>query len=178
MTLITCCLRQASRGVMEVLFFTVARLAPLDDARIHDQLVCRIVSTLTHQNMLLGMEQLPAGGAGGGRATSASIMRTSNAAAGMMRSQLADRLLAFFAQLTRHFQGAIHEGTMRRSMRAMEVRDSKQRRDADAERATSSNASSNNCVSSSSLLNGSRQQHPLKYHFLNMACIVISSIMS
>ena len=36
---------------------------------------------------------------------------------------------------------------MRRSMRAMEVRDSKQRRDADAERATSSNASSNNCVS-------------------------------
>ena len=143
---------------MEVLFFTVARLAPLDDARLHDQLVCRIVSTLTHQNMLLGMEQLPAGGAGGGRSTSASIMRTSNAAAGMMRSQLADRLLAFFAQLTRHFQGAIHEGTMRRSMRAMEVRDSKQRRDGDADRATSSNATSNN---SGSLLNGARQQHPI-----------------
>lgn len=106
---------QPSRAVMEVLFYTVARLSPRLsplDAQTHDNLYCRIISSLTHQNMVLGLDALTPAAGGMTSQLSSSANPT---AAGMMRSHLADRLMHFFVSLTRHFHENMHQAKVRKS---------------------------------------------------------------
>ena len=147
-------LNKASRGVVEVLFFTVARLLPLE-ARQQDELFCRLLSTLTHQNMLLGLEYLQAGVTSDSAAAttmSLTVTRTSNAS-GIMRSHLADKLMSFFAALTRHFHRMVHEGSLRRSLRASALSQDKQ-----TSLQIDVNTSSNNSGTTLGAVNGSRQR--------------------
>ena len=101
---------QASRGVIEVLFYTVARLCPLDGST-HDNLYCRIISTLSHQNMVLDVDYLHASQSS---TLAPHLARTSNTA-GVMRPNLADRLLHFFVTLACHFESNMRQAQVRKS---------------------------------------------------------------
>ena len=76
---------------IQVLFGTVARLQPLPQQILED-VFCRLLSTLTHQNMVLDLDHLL-------QTTGRnSVHRTSNPA-GLMRSNVAERLMLFFHNL-------------------------------------------------------------------------------
>ena len=139
---------QITRGVIEVIFMTVARLLPLNDV-VHDDLYCRILSTLTHQNMVLNMDALYA-------SSKSMSSRTSNDS-GTMRGHLADRLMHFFVALTRHFKDCLDDGYKKRKERKKKAQNAAERQISN----NSSNLSSLSRKSSDRSLTKSSSDHSL-----------------
>ena len=91
---------QGARHTVELIFKTIARLEPLDD-EIERGVVQRVLSTLTHQNMVVEMDILAS--------SNKTILKRTSSDMGLMRTNVASRMLYFFMRLLFLMQKELQE---------------------------------------------------------------------